>query len=162
MLAFPLPSCHCSLSGKTSQHLPPKLSHLLHGQFWCLRSERSNKFCPSHLHAMVHINWQAPLSQRVRTRDSNLSLLLGGARNEPAWISPAVSRSKQALLLSRYLGHVEGTGWICLPGLCSWRWVPAAAPTASWLPLHLGAAPPPSAASSRRDCTEHGLDQAFG
>ncbi|PKU44002.1 alpha-actinin-1 isoform x1 [Limosa lapponica baueri] len=37
------------------------------------------------------------------------------------WLSSAVSRSKQVLLLSRYLGHVEGIGWICLFELCSWR-----------------------------------------
>lgn len=75
-----------------------------------------------------------------------------------SYISFAVSRGKQVLLHSHY--HVEGTGWLCFSELCSWRCVASAAAAAPWLPLCLRAAS--SSASTKRDGTERGLDQAFG
>lgn len=65
-----------------------------------------------------------------------------------------VSRGKHVLLLPCY--HMEGTGWLCLLELCSWR----CSFCSSCCTLCLRAAS--SSASTRRDGTEHGLDQAFG
>ena len=121
VLAFPLTSCCCSLSRKTSQHLPPKLVTLAAWPVLVPGKQEKQQTLPLASAAYGHVIWQAPFSQSVRTRFSNLSLPFGGTRNEPAWVSSTASRSKQALLLSHRLGHVKGTGWICLSELRSWR-----------------------------------------
>lgn len=138
VLALPLLSCCCSLSRKTSQHLPPKLVTLALWPVLVPGKWEKQQILPLASASHGHIIWQALLSQRVRTKDSNLSFPLGSTRNEPAWISSTGSRSNQVLLLSCYLGHVESTGWVCLSELGSRRWVPAAAPAAHGFPCVSG------------------------